>query len=96
MEKIKIGIPLGGKMATRVLHQPSFRARLLNQKGIQPVYLLWSKYFRLFDFDQNNTWNFKVESYDEYDQAHRIFRCMKKLRRFVIITETTDLRFGKK
>ncbi len=92
MKKIKIGIPLGGKMATRVLHQPSFRARL-NEKGIQPVYLLWSKYFRLFDLDPEQYMELKVESYDEYDQAHRILRSMKKLRRFVIITETTDLRF---
>lgn len=92
MSEIKIGIPLGGKMATRVLHQPSFRA-LIAEQGFKPVYFLWSKYFQAFDFDPEQYRELQVERYDEYDQAHRILRTMKKLRRFVVMTETTDLRF---
>ncbi|NUQ60358.1 MAG: hypothetical protein HUU12_13460 [Anaerolineales bacterium] len=92
MSEIKIGIPLGGKMATRVLHQPSFRARLANS-GFKPVYFMWSQYFRSFDFDPEQYRELRVEEYDKYDQKRRLLRTMKKLRRFVIITETTDLRF---
>ena len=92
MKDIKIGIPLGGKMATRVLHQPSFRTLLANS-GFKPVYFMWSKYFRSFQFDPEQYQELRVEEYDKYDQAHRLLRTMKKLRRFVIITETTDLRF---
>jgi len=92
MNNIKIGIPLGGKMATRVLHQPSFRIFLV-EEGFKPIYFLWSYYFRSFEFDPEQYMELRVESYDNYDQAHRLLRTMKKLRRFVIITETTDLRF---
>lgn len=92
MDEIKIGIPLGGKMATRVLHQPSFRARLADG-GFKPVYFMWSKYFRSFEFDPEQYRELRVEEYDKYDEERRLLRTMKKLRRFVIITETTDLRF---
>jgi len=92
MNDIKIGIPLGGKMATRVLHQPSFR-NLLMEAGIKPTYFLWSHYFRSFEFDPEHYMELRVEAYDNYDQTHRLLRTMKKLRRFVIITDTTDLRF---
>lgn len=92
MSDIKLGIPLGGKMATRVLHQPSFQARLA-ENGLKPVYFMWSQYFRSFDFDPEQYRELRVEAYDKYDQEHRLLRTMKKLRRFVIITETTDLRF---
>lgn len=92
MSEIKIGIPLGGKMATRVLHQPSFRERL-TEGGFKPVYFMWSKYFRSFEFDPQQYRELRVEEYDQYDQERRLLRTMKKLRRFVIRTETTDLRF---
>jgi len=92
MNEIKIGIPLGGKMATRVLHQQSFRTRLSNV-GFKPVYFMWSQYFRSFDFDPEQYQELRVEAYDKYDQERRLLRTMKKLRRFVIVTETTDLRF---
>jgi len=92
MSEIKIGIPLGGKMATRVLHQSSFRSRL-TEGGCVPVYFLWSNYFRAFEFDPQKYRELQVERYDDYDQKHRILRSMKKLRRFVVMTETTDLRF---
>ncbi len=92
MKDIKIGIPLGGKMATRVLHQSSFRASLA-EHGLKPVYFLWSKYFRSFEFDLEQYMELRVEEYDQYDQSRRLLRMMKKLRRFVVMTETTDLRF---
>lgn len=92
MNDIKIGIPLGGKMATRVLHLTSFR-NCLAEQGFKPVYFLWSKYFRSFDFDPDQYRELQVENYDQYDQSHALLRAMKKLRRFVVRTETTDLRF---
>ncbi len=73
MKDIKIGIPLGGKMATRVLHQSSFRASLA-EHGLKPVYFLWSKYFRSFEFDPEQYMELRVEEYDQYDQSHRLLR----------------------
>jgi hypothetical protein len=92
MTEIKIGIPLGGKMATRVLHLTSFR-NCLAEQGFRPIYFLWSKYFRSFDFDSTQYRELQVETYDQYDQSHAFLRAIKKLRKFVVRTETTDLRF---
>ncbi|HNO94599.1 MAG TPA: hypothetical protein PKJ84_10530 [Anaerolineales bacterium] len=92
MSEIKIGIPLHGKMAARAFHQPSFRQRLA-EGGFKPLYFLSPTYFRAFDFDPEQYFELQVEQYDEQYQKHFLLQQLRMLRRFVVVTETTDLRF---
>ncbi|MFN8435239.1 MAG: hypothetical protein U0V18_14535 [Anaerolineales bacterium] len=92
MSEIKIGIPLHGKMAARAFHQPSFRQRLTDG-GFKPLYFLSPYYFRSFDFDPSQYFELKVEQYDAQYQKHFLLQQLRMLRRFVVVTGTTDLRF---
>ena len=92
MPEIKIGIPLHGKMAARAFHQPAFRERLA-EGGLKPLYFLSPIYFRSFDFDPEQYFELQVEQYDAQYQKYFLLQQLRMLRRFVVITETTDLRF---
>lgn len=92
MSEIKIAIPLHGKMAARAFHQPSFRERLA-QGGFKPLYFLSPIYFRSFDFDPDQYFELQVDQYDDQYQKHFLLQQLRMLRRFVVITGTTDLRF---
>lgn len=92
MNDIKIGIPLHGKMAARALHLPSFRD-CLKAGGLQPFYFLSPHYFRSFAFDPAQYFELQTEYYDKYLGEHPFLQDLKTLRRFVVRTETTDLRF---
>jgi hypothetical protein len=92
MSEIKIAIPLHGKMAARAFHQLSFRERLA-QGGFKPLYFLSPTYFRSFEFDPEHYFELQTDFYDEYYTKHFLLQQLRMLRRFVVITETTDLRF---
>lgn len=92
MSEIKIGIPLHGKMAARAFHQPSFRQRLA-EGGFKPLYFLSPYYFHSFDFDPSQYFELQVEQYDAQYQKHFLLQQLRMLRRFVVVTGTTDLRF---
>lgn len=92
MAEIKLGIPLHGKMAARAFHQPSFRQRLA-EGGFKPLYFLSPAYYRAFDFDPEQYFELQVEQYDAQYQKHFILQQLRMLRRFVVVTGTTDLRF---
>jgi hypothetical protein len=92
MSEIKIAIPLHGKMAARAFHQPFFRQRL-TEGGFKPLYFLSPVYFRSFNFDPEQYFELQVEQYDEHYQKHFLLQQLRMLRRFVVVTETTDLRF---
>lgn len=92
MSEIKIGIPLHGKMAARAFHQPSFRQRL-TEGGFKPLYFLSPTYFRSFDFDPEQYFELRVEQYDALYAKSFLLQQLRMLRRFVVVTETTDLRF---
>src|SRR3972149_10372640 len=92
MSKIKIGIPLHGKMAARAFHQPSFRVRL-TEGGFKPLYFLSPVYYRSFEFDPEQYFELQVEQYDAQYQEHFLLQQLRMLRRFVVVTDTTDLRF---
>jgi hypothetical protein len=92
MTDIKIGIPLHGKMSSRTFHSASFR-NCLNADGLEPVYFLTADYLNSFSFDPKHYFELKVDVYDQYYQQHALLRTLKSLRRFVVRTETTDLRF---
>jgi hypothetical protein len=92
MTPIKIGIPLHGKMAARAFHQPSFRQRLA-EGGLKPLYFLSPAYFRAFDFDPGQYFELQVEQYDRHYAEHFLLQQLRMLRRFVVVTDTTDLRF---
>jgi hypothetical protein len=92
MNEIKIGIPLHGKMAARAFHQPLFRERL-QQGGLKPRYFLSPVYYRTFDFDPEQYFELQTEAYDALHNKSFGLQQLKLLRRFVVITETTDLRF---
>src|SRR3990172_2713972 len=88
----KIAIPLHGKMSSRVFHQPLFRERL-NAAGFEPFFFLSPHYFRSFDFDPKHYFELGVNAYDGYFEKHVLLQQLKQLRRFMVLTETTDLRF---
>lgn len=90
--KIKIGVPLHGKMAARAFHQPTFRERLADG-GFKPLYFLSPIYYQSFDFDPEQYFELQVEQYDAQYQKYFLLKQLRMLRRFVVITETTDLRF---
>jgi hypothetical protein len=92
MTEIKIGIPLHGKMAARAFHQPSFRQRL-TEGGFKPLYFLSPTYFRSFDFDPEQYFELQVDQYEDQYQKHFLLQQLRMLRRFVVVTETTDMRF---
>jgi hypothetical protein len=92
MSEIKIGIPLHGKMAARAFHQPSFRKSLV-EGGFKPLYFLSPTYFRSFEFDPDQYFELQVEQYDAQYQKHFFLQQLLMLRRFVVVTGTTDLRF---
>jgi len=92
MSEIKIGIPLHGKMAARAFHQPSFRQRLA-EGGFKPLYFLSPVYYRSFNFDPQQYFELQVETYDEQYARHFFLQQLRMLRRFVVVTETTDMRF---
>lgn len=92
MSEIKIGIPLHGKMAARAFHQPSFRERLA-EGGFKPLYFLSPIYYRSFEFDPKQYFELQVEQYDAQYQEHFLLQQLRMLRRFMVVTDTTDLRF---
>lgn len=92
MSEIKIAIPLHGKMAARAFHQPLFRQRLM-EHGFKPLYFLSPTYFRAFDFDPKQYFELQVEQYDALYAKSFLLQQLRMLRRFVVVTDTTDLRF---
>ncbi|MBM3181473.1 MAG: hypothetical protein FJZ86_14115 [Chloroflexi bacterium] len=92
MSEIKIAIPLHGKMAARAFHQPSFR-QCLTEGGFKPLYFLSPVYYRSFEFDPEQYFELHVEQYDAQYQKHFLLQQLRMLRRFVVVTETTDMRF---
>jgi len=92
MTGIKVGVPLHGKMVARAFHQPFFRDRLL-ENGINPVYFLSPTYFRSFEFDPEKYFELQVDQYDAQYQKYFLLQQLRLLRRFVVVTDTTDLRF---
>lgn len=92
MPEIRIGIPLHGKMAARAFHQPIFR-QCLTEGGFKPLYFLSPAYFHAFDFDPEQYFELQVEQYDAQHQKHFLLQQLRTLRRFVVVTETTDMRF---
>lgn len=92
MSEIKIAIPLHGKMAARAFHQPSFRQRLA-EGGFKPLYFLSPVYYRSFEFDPEQYFELETDVYDEYYAKHFLLQQLRMLRRFAVVTETTDLRF---
>lgn len=79
-------------MAAQTFHQTFFRERL-SEGGFEPFYFLSPQYFRPFNFDPEKYFELQVEQYDAQYQKHFLLQQLRLLRRFVIITETTDLRF---
>jgi len=92
MTNTRIAIPLHGKMSSRVFHQPLFRERL-DSAGFETLYFLSPHYFTSFEFDKEHYFKLGVDAYQNYYNEHIFLQQIKQLRRFVVLTETTDLRF---
>lgn len=92
MENIKIGIPLYGKMAARAFHQPSFRQDLA-ENDFNALYFLGWYYLNSFDFNPKQYFELKIKVYEEQYKNRFFLQQLRMLRRFVVVTETTDLRF---
>jgi hypothetical protein len=91
MKHIKIGIPVHGKMSSRTFHSALFRERL-GENDFEPIYFLTADYLDVFPYDPERYFELKVKEYETYYGKHALLRAMKSLRRFVVVTETTDLR----
>lgn len=87
----KIAIPLHGKMSARVFHQPLFRERLSSAE-LEPFYFLSTHYYQSFEFDPAHYLELNIKAYENYYAQSPFLQQLKFLRRFVVITETTDLR----
>lgn len=92
MNDIKIGIPLHGKMAARALHLSTFRD-CLKKSGFKPIYFLSPHYYRSFAFEPGQYFELQTEQYNNHYGKYPLLQAFKTLRRFVVRTETTDLRF---
>jgi hypothetical protein len=92
MSEIKIGIPLNGKMAARTFHQPSFRQNLV-QSGLKPLFFIVGYYLKALKFDPSQYFELHGDFYEEQYQKHFLLQQLKLLRRFSVVTETTDMRF---
>lgn len=92
MSEIKIGIPLHGKMAARTFHQPSFRQNLV-QSGLKPLYFIVGYYLQALNFDPGQYFELHGDVYEKQYQEHFLLQQLKLLRRFSVVTETTDMRF---
>ena len=92
MSEIKIGIPLNGKMAARTFHQQSFQQSLASG-GLKPLYFLAGYFFDALNFDSTRYFELQVDVYEEQYQKYFFLQQLRFLRRFSVVTETTDLRF---
>lgn len=91
MPNINIGIPLNGKMAARAFHQHAFRKQV-RESGFAPFFFLSPAYYRAFDFNAEQYFELRTNEYDELHKKHILLQQLRMLRRFVVQTDTTDLR----
>ncbi len=92
MGKAKLAIPIFGKMATRSFHTAQFR-ETLEQHGFEPLYFIGPHYFRNVDLDRYRYFELETVQYEAMFERHALLRALALLRRFVVRTDTTDLRF---
>lgn len=92
MSKVNVAIPLYGKMAARALHQPVFRKEMEKQ-NLTPLYFLNPAHLKVFNFDPSQYFGLRISEYEQYDLDHYFLQQLRMLRRFVVVTETTDMRF---
>jgi len=86
-----IAIPLYGKMAFRSFHTQEFIQKL-NNRGLSPVYYVDGK-FLTDDINKDQYGLFFCEKYEDLYSRKPILRFFSELRRFLVRTETTQLRF---
>lgn len=86
-----IAIPLYGKMAFRSFHTREF-IRKLNSRGFSSVYYVDGK-FLTAGIDKGQYALFFCEKYKELYSGRSILRFFSELRRFLVCTKTTQLRF---
>gem|GEM_PF-939116 len=93
MSKVKIAMPLHGKMALRSFHSRAFREALASN-DFEPVYFLGPHYYKLCNPEASEYVELKINEYDNAVSKRRHINSLShRLRRFGVITETTDLRF---
>jgi hypothetical protein len=88
---LRLAIPLHGKMATRSFHSSLFRSSL-EARGMAPLYFVGPHYFHALELDPAQYFELKTDKYGQLVSRHRWLRELSELRRFVVRTETTDLR----
>lgn len=90
-KKMLVAIPLYGKMAFRSFHTLNFITRLMN-RGLKPVYYIDGKYLtQELSKDQYSELFYK--NYKKLYDSKPILKFLSELRRFIVHTETTQLRF---
>ncbi len=86
-----IAIPLYGKMAFRSFHAQEF-IRELSSRGLSPVYYVDGKFLNE-ETDYNQYSRLFCEKYEDLYSRRAILKFITELRRFLVDTETTRLRF---
>lgn len=89
---MNIAIPLYGKMSARALHQPALQKEL-NTHGFTSYYFLNPLHLHELELNPAQYFGLQVAKYDEYYVNHFILQQLRMLRRFVVVTETTSMRF---
>ena len=92
MDNTKLAIPVNGKMALRTFHTASFRDELTGH-GFQPLYVLNPIYIQALNLSRDTYFELKIDEYNKFYISHPFQEALKTLRRFIVRTETTDLRF---
>lgn len=91
MTHAPLAIPLFGKLATRSYHSPQL-SDVFARHGLTPKYFVGSKTFRASNLDPNTYFELRTDKYESFEDGHLLLKILKDVRRFIVRTETTDLR----
>lgn len=87
----RVAIPLYGKMAFRSFHTQEF-IKKLNEIGLNPTYYIDSK-FLVQPIDNNRYSKLFCQEYEKLYSSNNVLKFILEVRRFLVHTETTQLRF---
>lgn len=93
MNKLRLAIPMNGKMSVRTFHSPQFRKALEQKGNFELFYFVDPYYFQSSGLNASHYFPLKIEEYNNFLQRNGLIQSLGEFRRFVVQTETTDLRF---
>jgi hypothetical protein len=89
---MNLAIPIHGKMATRTFYCPEFISAL-KINSVEPIYFLSPHYFEQSSDLLDGFKKLDIDAYDNFRNNSALLRILEDTRRYIVRTETTDLRF---